>query len=243
MTLDYDEIQRRFPTLVGIQVYPERLGRVLEKLQKPDTDPQQQIAGVLGKLVAHGLRARIRSANLLTGQLYVSIEYVPNAPPLAFDESARPLTLPTVSGDFERMQEQLAGIVARIDKVPFDSIGKNLDSIVGRIDKLPFETLAGNLDAALTDLDRTLKQADGQLLPETAKTLRDAQRALGAVEGLLAEDAPLQHELIQTLREAQRAARSLRVLADLLERHPESLLRGRPGVPPPAPDMSRKPSP
>jgi paraquat-inducible protein B len=228
MTLDYDEVDRRFPTLVGILVYPERLGRVLKKLQKPGTDPQRRIGALLGDMVAHGLRAQVRSANLLTGQLYVSIEYVPNAPKVTFDASARPLTLPTVSGDFNRMQERLAGIVDKIDKVPFESIGKNLD-------------------ATLADLDKTLRQTDERVLPEAEETLRDARQALGAVKGALAEDTPLQRELIQTLREAQRAARSLRVLTDFLERHPDSLLRGRlderPETSPPALDRPQEPPP
>ncbi|GHU38930.1 hypothetical protein AGMMS50256_38560 [Betaproteobacteria bacterium] len=78
----------------------------------------------------------------------------------------------------------------------------------------------------------------------------------GTVKGTLAEDAPLQHDLVQTLREVQRAARSLRVLTDLLGRNPESLLRGRPddrvadpsGSSPnlpahsPTPDLEQEPS-
>jgi paraquat-inducible protein B len=231
ISLDYDSVQRRFPSMVGILIYPQRLGRVLKKLQQPDVDPQLQIVKFLGEMVAHGLRAQVRSASLLTGQLYVSFEYLPDTPKVAFDESARPLTLPTVGGSFGRLQEQLASIVGKIDKVPFEAIGKNLD-------------------AALADLDKTLKQLNGKVLPETAKTMQRAQQTLGAledrvlpeaaktlqhaqqtlgtVENVLAEDAPLQHDIGQTLREVQRAARSLRVLTDLLGRNPESLLRGRP---------------
>ncbi|MDR0379763.1 MAG: MlaD family protein [Candidatus Accumulibacter sp.] len=228
MTLDYDENKRRFPIEVGILVYPERLGRVLRKLRKPDVDQQRQIARFLGDMVAHGLRARARPANLLTGQLYVSLEYVPKAPKVVFDESAIPLTLPTVSSDLDRMQEQLANIVARIDKVPFDSIGRNLDDLIARIDRLPFEAIGKNLETALADADKAIRQVDDQVLPEAAKTLRDAQRVLGVAQGMLVEDAPLSRDLLQALREVQRAARSLRALADQLGRHPESLLRGLP---------------
>ncbi|MDR2787675.1 MAG: MlaD family protein [Candidatus Accumulibacter sp.] len=253
MTLDYDEVKRRFLTMVGIQIYPERLGRVLKKLQRPDADPQRQIAGFLSDMVAHGLRAQARSGNLLTGQLYVSIEYVPNAPKVAFDESARPLTLPTASGGLDHIQERIASIVGKIDRLPIEAIGKKLGRIVDKIDGLPFGSIGENLDTALKDmngtllvLDRALRQLDDQVLPETVKTLRDAQRTLDTADGMLAEDAPLRHDLTQTLREAQRAARSLRVLTDFLGRYPESLLRGRRDehvdVPPsPAPDMPREP--
>ena len=222
MTLDYDPVKRRFPTVVGILIYPQRLDRVLKKIPAPTGNAQRQIARFLGDMVAHGLRAQVRSANLLTGQLYVSLEHVPNAPKVAFDEIARPLTLPTVSGSLDRLQEQVAGIVDRIDKVPFEAIGKNLDT-------------------ALAGLDKTLRQMDSQLLPEAAKTLQHAQRTLGTAEGALAEDAPLQHDMSQTLQEVRRAARSLRVLTDLLGRSPESLLRGRPDDRPAVPNESPMP--
>ncbi|MDR3221777.1 MAG: MlaD family protein [Candidatus Accumulibacter sp.] len=260
VTLDYDEAARRFPTVVGIQAYPQRLGRVLRKLRKPDLDPQRQIASFLADMVAHGLRAQVRTGNLLTGQLYVSVEYVPGAPKAAFDQSARPLTLPTVGDSFEHLQEQIASIVGKLDKLPIEAIGKDLGSIAGKIDQLPFASIGKHLDTALADLDATLLalnttlgQIDGQLLPEAAKTLHSARQTLDTAEGMLAGDAPLPHNLVQTLQEVQRAARSLRVLTDLLGRHPESLLRGRPddehAVPPesqphsPAPNTNQEPLP
>ncbi len=223
ISLDYDQARHSFSTVVGILVYPQRLSRVLKKVPVAGNDPQQQATRFLGDMVARGLRAQARSANLLTGQLYISIEHVPNAPKVAFDESARPLMLPTVNSSFDRVQEQVAGIVERIEKVPFEAIGKNLDT-------------------TLASLDKALKQLDGDVLPEASKTLQRAQQTFGTAESALADDAPLQHDLSQTLQEVQRAARSLRVLTDFLGRHPESLLRGRPddraAVPAPSPVQS-----
>lgn len=209
VSLDYDPATQHFPTVVGIVVYPQRLGRVLDKLPKPNGDSQSQAARFLADMVVHGLRAQARSGNLLTGQLYISLDFVSNAPKVAFDASARLLTLPTVNGDFDRMQEQIANIIAKIEKMPLDSIGKHLD-----------DTLAG--------LDTTLKQVNGRVLPETTHTLRQAGQTLGSVQSALAEDGPLQQNLNQTLTEVRRTARSLRVLTDQLGRHPESVLSGRP---------------
>lgn len=120
------------------------------------------------------------------------------------------------------MQEQIAGIVAKVNKMPLDSIGEHLD-------------------ASLVDLDRTLQQVHGQLLPATTQTMQQAQKTLGAIQGTLADDAPLQQGLTGTFQEVQRAARSLRTLTDLLGRHPEALLRGRPNdtpMPPSPPTRS-----
>lgn len=220
--LDYNRIERRFPSVVGIEVFPNRLGDVVAKLPRLKGGAQQQAAAFLGDLVAHGLRAQARPGNLLTGQLYIALDFVPNAPAAPFDMEARPISIPTVNGSFDEMQEQIAGIVAKVNKMPLDSIGEHLD-------------------ASLVDLDRTLQQVHGQLLPATTQTMQQAQKTLGAIQGTLADDAPLQQGLTGTFQEVQRAARSLRTLTDLLGRHPEALLRGRPNdtpMPPSPPTRS-----
>ncbi|PLY99978.1 mammalian cell entry protein [Burkholderia sp. WAC0059] len=210
MKLDYDPATQHFPSIVGIQVYPQRLGPVLDKLPKLNGDTDQQAALFLGSMVARGLRAQARSGNLLTGQLYISLDFVPNAPKVSFDLAARPVTLPTVDGSFEQLQEQVA-------------------SIAGKIDRMPLDSIAQHLDTALAELDSTLGQVNGQVLPATTQTLQQARQTFGAAQGMLADDSPLQQNLAQTLQEIQRTARSLRTLTDLLGRHPEALLRGRTG--------------
>jgi paraquat-inducible protein B len=221
--LDYDQATRRFPTAVGIVVYPQRLGPVLETLKREGNgggDREQQMAQFLHMMVEHGLRAQARSANLLTGQLYVALDVMPQAPRAHVDIHARPLTVPTVDGAFDQLQERIA-------------------SIVNKIDRLPLASIANNLDATLAGLGDTLGQVNGQVLPETTRTLQQAQKTFGAAQGMLAQDAPLQQDLGQTLQEVQRAARSLRTLTDLVGRHPQSLLRGLPADSPAATPPSR----
>lgn len=235
--LDYDTDTQRFPTVVGLVVYPQRLGNVIAKVPRAEGDPDQQTRRLLAGMVARGLRAQARAGNLLTGQLYISLDFLPTAPKVAYNADTHPLTLPTVPGSFDRLQEQLTHIVTTIEKLPLDSIGRHLD-------------------ASLSSLDKTLRQVDAQVLPETTRTLKQAQQTIGAAQqaigtaqqtigaaqGLLADDAPLQQNLGQTLLETQRAARSLRTLTDLLNRSPEALLRGRstdPAVPAAAPQGSK----
>jgi paraquat-inducible protein B len=102
----------------------------------------------------------------------------------------------------------MAGIVSKLNKVPFDAIGNHLDQ---------------NLIA----LHQTLGQMNHAVLPSTLNTLGQAQRVLKNVGSTLDPDAPLQQNLNQTLLELQRSARSLRSLTDLLDAHPEALIRGR----------------
>ncbi len=80
-----------------------------------------------------------------------------------------------------------------------------------------------------------LKNADAKTLPEVTQTLERLRGTMATAERvlkdtnatLLGKDAPGQQELRDALQEIARAARSLRVLTDYLERHPEALIRGK----------------
>jgi len=210
VNLDFDEKTQTFPTIVGAVVYPARLGKAHDKLVAlaRSRGDDEQMSQMMGRLVEHGLRAQARTGNLLTGQLYIAMDFLPKAPKVAFDGTAKPLEIPTAPGDLDKIQQQIADIVGKLQKVPFDSIGKNLDQ-------------------SLAELNRTLKQVNGSVLPEVKNTLKGAQQTLGTANSAFAPDAPLQQNLGGTLQELQRAARSLRVLTDYLGDHPDALLRGR----------------
>jgi len=216
--LDYDEKAERFPVVVGAVVYPHRLGNAYGKLEALAKARGQgtDLPQLMERLIAHGLRAQARTGNLLTGQLYVALDFVPHAPAAAFDPAAKPLTIPTVPGSFDKLQEQLAGMVDKLAKIPFDSIGQHLDQ-------------------ALASLDRTLKQVDSQTLPAVRDTLHGVQGTLDTANQALSGDSPLQQNLGATLEQVQRMARSLRVLTDYLGGHPEALIRGRRADDKPAP--------
>ncbi|QDQ86683.1 MCE family protein [Alcaligenaceae bacterium SJ-26] len=220
LSLDYDETTKRFPTVVGVMVYPQRLGPVLNKLTRLEGDTDAQMADFLATLVAHGLRAQANTGNLLTGQLYISLNFVPDATPVAFNPDADPLVLPTIDSGFGQMEEQISSIVAKINRIPFADIGRNLN-------------------ASLANLDRTLAQINGQVLPDVAGTLDQAQRTLRSTGSMLSEDAPLQQNLNETLLGIQRATRSLQTLTDVLGRSPDALLRGLPAQQPPMPGSGR----
>lgn len=207
--MDYDEKTKGFPIYVGAVIYPERLGRAHSKLaaiakSKGDTDMSQ----VIGPLVQQGLRAQAKVGNLLTGQLFISLDIVPNAPKVAYDMNARPTEIPTVPGSFDKLQEQMAQIVDKLDRIPFDAIGNNLNH-------------------TLADLDGTVKQLNSDVLPAFRNTLKGANQTLGTANNALSADSPLQQNLSGTLLELQRMARSLRTLTDYLNTQPSSLIRGR----------------
>jgi paraquat-inducible protein B len=207
--LDYDEKTRNFPTMIGAVIYPSRLGKVHDKLVKElGEDNDANAAILLGQFVSHGLRAQARSANLLTGQLYISMSFVPTARPVAFDMNARPLEVPTMPGSLDKLQEQLQGFVDKLGKLPIDQIATNLN---------------GNL----SELQKTLKQVNGEVLPQMRDTLAQTRKTLASANETFAEDSPQRQQIGQAMDEVQRTARSVRTLTDFLSRHPEALIRGR----------------
>ncbi len=208
VSLDFDSETKRFPADVTAVIYPQRIGKANRRfIERTGNDNP---GALLGILVKHGLRAQLRNGNLLTGQLYVALDFFPKAPKVAFDGQLDPLVVPTVAGSFDKLQQQVADIVDKVHKIPFDDLGTQLD-------------------ASLTQLHGLLDQFNHQLAPQAKSTLEQAQKTLDAATGALSGGSPLRNNLGRTLQEMQRAARSLRVLTNYLSRHPEALLRGRKG--------------
>jgi paraquat-inducible protein B len=217
VSIEYDREAKtvRFP--VEINVYPERM-RSRYRLGAPqmsamERDPQT----LLDRLVTRGLRAQLKSANLLTGQLYVALDFFPKAPQAKIDWSKKPVQLPTAPGALEDIQQTLGNIASKLEKVPFDTIGADASRALK------------TLDTTLKSASSTLGQVDKTVVPELRGTLEQARKAIGNAERTLSSDAPVQQDLRDTLDEVGRAARTLRDLADYLGRHPESLIRGKRG--------------
>lgn len=223
--IDYDPDKKNFYTNVDAEMYPQRMGPAYSTLLKT----QQQLGlgpeDMVALLVSHGLRAQMRTGNLLTGQSYISLDVIPTAKPVKFDADARPLIIPTAPGNLEEVQAQIQNIVRKLDAVPFDKIGNNLHE-------------------TLVSANGVFKQLDKDLAPQAKKMLEEAQHTLQSLDQNLASpDAPLQQNAGRTLEQVDAAARSLRGLADYLEKHPESLLRGKPEVPEPSADAPKGTTP
>jgi paraquat-inducible protein B len=213
-----DAHAREVNMLVEMRIYPERLrSRVVGAVPDP-----KEYSAILNEMVVHGLRAQLTSGNLLTGQLIVALDFFPNAPQAKVDWAANPPRFPTTPGSLVELQATLMRIVKKLEKLP-------LDEVVGDV-----RQTVQTLDATLKNADRMIRKVDKDIMPEmqmtleeARKTLEEGRKTLGAAKQALSADAPLQQDLRVTLRELARTAQSLRVLTDYLERHPESLIRGK----------------
>ncbi|MGJ7499295.1 intermembrane transport protein PqiB [Variovorax sp. ZT5P49] len=211
--VEFDRAEREFRMPVLVQVYPDRLRRRAGESGVESRATQQER---LRFLAEKGLRAQLRNGNLLTGQVYVALDFFPKAPPAKIDLNKNPIELPTVANSLDEIQSQVQEIATKLNKVPYEQIAGDL------------RTTLATLNKTLTATEQTVTRINNDVTPELAAAMKDVRKTVNSAERTLADDSPLQQDMRQTLQELTRAAGSVRVLTDYLERHPESLLRGKP---------------
>jgi len=192
-------------------------------------------------LVQQGLRARLVSANLITGQQRIALEFVEGAAPAQITMQGDSIVMPTAPGQFASIMEGVNRVLASIEALPLQDIGHNVNATVAGVNELVQDpalrqsiaalqgTLAAaestmrNLDASLQPALRSLPQVMAGLnsaIAQAGRLITSANRGYG-------DESQFQRDLERMLEQINSAARSLRALADQLNRNPESLIRGR----------------
>ena len=190
-----------FSAPVTVHLDAQRLGVQVRDLA-PGADFETIRRQLVDSLVAHGVRAQLQTGSLLTGSLFVAFDFFPDAPPATVDWSQKPVQLPTMPGELQAIEASAVGVIKKLNEIQYKQIGDDLQK-------------------AIVELDRTLVSARGAI-DSGRGTLDNANK-------LIEPNSVLGAELGNTLQEVSRAARSVRVLADYLERHPEALIRGKTG--------------
>jgi len=217
--VEYDQRLGLLAFPVVVDLYPQRLRGRTQRTERAGNGAINSRA-LIDSLVAHGLRAELKTGNLLTGQKFVSLEMHHDVPKEKVGWSQQPAIFPTISGSLEDIQDAVGVIAKKLSKVPFDQLSVRLMSAMN------------SLDQTLKSADQLLHNVDTNLAPQVQSTLAEAQAALRNAKELLGQDAPLENDLGSTLLQVSRAAKSISALVDYLERHPESLLRGKPAATP-----------
>jgi paraquat-inducible protein B len=220
MDVEYDENRHslRFPVVV--ELYPQRIrGKGSKSAGAAPADAEAASRRLLDSLVHQGLRAELKTGNLLTGQKFVALDLYQDAPLDRVDWNETPSIFPTISSGLDEIQDSLGSIARKLDKIPFDQLSMKL------------LTTMASLQQTLDSADHLLQNVDTTLAPQVQATLAEAQAAMKNAKEILAQDSPLSSDLGSTLLQVSRAAKSLSALVDYLERHPESLLRGKPADP------------
>jgi paraquat-inducible protein B len=226
--LAFDAASATIRPRVVVTFSPERLlayGNVPAEVQafKTAMEDEQKRASVLRRLVEErGLRAQLKSGNLLTGQMYVALDYYPGAPKVKLDLRKPEIVLPVEPGTFAVLEAKLTSILDKIDKMPLEAIGKDLSKDLA------------SLDVTLASATKLLNNADAHIVPPLKTALEDAHNTLVAVERAMnnVNDAPR----ARCARSRSSAApcrispgqRAVPARAtDQLERQPSSVIRGQ----------------
>ena len=216
MEFDRETRSFRFPVefVMFRDVLPARIARAEKNGTPIDSDALYERA-----IHKRGLRAQLRTGNLLTGTKYLAIDFVKNAaavPDGPAKDAAGNRIIPTVPGSFDELQETLSSIAKKIDKIPFEQLGNEARRTLQQ------------LQVSMKEADKLLKNVNENVAPEITATLNEVKKTMkNANDALLSTDSPVQQDLRGTLMELNRAAASVKLLTDYLQRHPESLIRGK----------------
>lgn len=196
-----------------------------------------------------GLRGQLSMESFVTGLLYVKLDLLPHTPVRLVKEEGVPYDeIPTVPTAFEEVQMKASEFLAKLNQIDLNGLVQSLRRTIDDVDKL---ATSQGLRTGIDDLDDTLSSvraaadslqrvANGidqnfdslsESLAQTAgaatASLQEARARIAGVGTSLEPDAPLMVELHRTLEEFSRAARSVRNLAEYLERNPGALVRGK----------------
>jgi len=191
---------------VEVNIYPARLRTRLVKQQAALGERERR--EFLNAMMGQGLRAQLRTGNLLTGQLFIALDFFPHAPKIKTTLDGDAFEVHTIPSGLTELQETVS-------------------SIAKKIQDLPLGEIATDLRQTLQSATKLIQHFETDLTPEARAAIADARKALAATERALATESPLQQDARNAMRELARAAQAFRILADYLERHPEALIQGK----------------
>jgi paraquat-inducible protein B len=222
ITIDPKTLDIKIPVLLELQ--PERIAST--KL----VEAQKDKYAIMKQLVKRGLRAQLETGSLLTGQLFVQLDFHPNLPQQTLIMTGKYPEIPAVPATMDQLRRTVTDLMAEIRRMPLDKIAEELlETIEGanRLMNAPeLDEAVRNLNATLHNMEKMThgvdRKVDG-LITSMKKTLATVREALELAD----PNSPAAVNLNSALKELSAAARSIRVLADYLEQHPEALVKGK----------------
>ena len=240
--LQYDQGLVNFRVPVLIMIEPERLNAVIteegERLTGSEMGAEIDETNDEGEgrlhtkiMIRKGLRAQLKTGNLLTGQLYIDFDFYPDAAPAELKEQDGVLVFPTVPVPLKRIIQRVDNILEQVEQVPFAQMGKDVGVVVKEVDVAVqnLNTLFKDLSSVSVNVNEaTLPKING-MIDELQKTLKGADATLKGIDATLGQDSSLNYSSLKVLDELSMTIRSLRSLLDYLERDPQALILGKEG--------------
>ena len=198
-----------------------------ERIEPANEVRQENPVAVAARLVQRGMRVSLSTASYLTGSQVLSLDFAPSSPPAELTKDGDDWVVPSEGGGLDNILSAVSNISSKLDRLPLDQIGQNLN------------TTLRSASGAMTSLQDLAKNANSGLSPALARlpmiitSLQDAvvraSRVFGSLDNGYGNNSQFQRNVDRALVEVGDTARSIRQLADFLDRHPEALIRGRVG--------------
>jgi paraquat-inducible protein B len=224
----------RIPVLIMIE--PQRINALITKEGKvvKNGEASSQILALqqddkankrIQLLVDKGLRAQLKTGNLLTGQLYVDLDFYRDAIPekLAIENGYQ--VLPTMPTAIMQIVDRVDHLLKAIEQIQFDKIGQSVETAVKDLSTvlLELKSLFNKINS------ETMPQINNETLPKLNTSLDELKETLAGIDQMLGPNSALNYNTRKITDEFSTAIRSLRSLLDLLERDPQALLLGKEG--------------
>lgn len=235
--LRYDRASGKLDMPVTIALAPERILGDAARSAGPD-GATAALNDALATLIGQGLRAKLEKSPPLVGGSLVALAFVAGAPPAALATDGPQPEIPAApSDDLGALQNRIGDVVAKIDALPLAEIGRDLRSAADHVNRL---VSSPDVTDSLQHLEQTLEHIDretaamsgkvGPMVDALRQAAEDARQMVASADAILGGRGRSQDRTIPAaLRELADAARSIRALADYLDRHPEALIHGREG--------------
>lgn len=214
--IDNDTNEITIPVLIEME--PERVFDQDQLKGMSDEELGRRNRLSVERLVERGMRARLQTGNLITGQLFVELDIFPDAAPARVSYTGNYPQLPTVPRPLSGITASVNRLLDRLENAPLEEVLNNLDELV-----MSANQLLRTLNRETPDLAGELRQTN----QEARDMLQAATQTLQSLQGATTRDGEMGNTLLKTLEEMRAAARSIRLMAEYLERHPESLLQGK----------------
>lgn len=232
----FDPAQRSFTVPVKLEIEPQRFQTTGGTARTIEEGMDR-----LRSLVEAGLRAQLQMGSIISGELIVGFDFFPDAPAATLGEKDGLPVVPAVPTQLEAISASLTTLLNRIAALPLDGLVDDMRRTVQSVDalvaspelKASLSAVEGSTLSIKRLADELASAAPGligdvrQDLSQIDATLRTARSTLSAAQQLIGPDSGIRNDISVLMRELQTAARSIRVFADYLERHPEALIRGK----------------
>jgi paraquat-inducible protein B len=237
VSITYDANNDRIVAPVHYLVEPERIVGVGTRVYPTARDAVEDA-------LKRGLRASLESASLITGQQMVSLDFVKDAPPAPLTMEGDAYLLPsTEGGGFAGLQASVSALLDKVNDIPFKQIGDNLNGVLKgantTVNNPQLQQALSSLSTAMASAKSLVDNLNSGTAPalkqlpaiatELQQTLTGVNKLVLSVNNGYGGDTQFNRDLDRLLIQANDAVRSIRALTDLLARHPEALVKGRPG--------------